>query len=51
MEGRSRVLCFGQYETIQHLFFDCPIAMQVWSTVSITFDIKKPRSMNDIFGA
>jgi hypothetical protein len=41
----------GQYETIQHLFFDCPIAMQVWSTVSITFDIKKPRSMNDIFGA
>jgi hypothetical protein len=42
----------GQYETIQYLFFDCPIAMRVWSTVSITFfDIKKPRSMNDIFGA
>jgi hypothetical protein len=28
-----------------------PIAMQVWSTVSITFDIKNPRSINDIFGA
>jgi hypothetical protein len=40
----------GQYETIQHLFFDCPIAMQVWGTISITFDIKKPLSISDVFG-
>jgi hypothetical protein len=37
-------------ETIQHLFFDCPVSRLVWSTVSITFDIRKPRSINDFFG-
>jgi hypothetical protein len=25
--------------------------MQVWGTISITFDIKKPRSISDLFGA
>jgi hypothetical protein len=33
-----------------NIFFYCPIAMQVLGMVSITFDIKKPRSISDIFG-
>jgi hypothetical protein len=44
--------CFcSAHETIQHLFFDCPVAWLIWSIVSITFDFRKPRSISDIFGA
>jgi hypothetical protein len=32
-------------------FFYCPMSWLIWSIVSITFDIRKPRSVNDIFGA
>jgi hypothetical protein len=49
-KGGTECCICGEYETIQHLFFECPIVRQVWSTISITFDIKKARSMNDIFG-
>jgi hypothetical protein len=43
--------CFcSAHENIHHLFFDCPVAWLIWSIVSITFDIRKPRSVNDIFG-
>jgi hypothetical protein len=40
----------GEHETIQHLFFECPVARQIWSTISITFDIRRPRNINDMFG-
>jgi hypothetical protein len=33
-----------------NLFFECPIARLVWSTVCITIDIKKPTSINHILG-
>jgi hypothetical protein len=48
---RGTECCFcSAHETIQHLFFDCPVAWLIWSIVSITFDIRKSRSVNDIFG-
>jgi len=43
--------CFcGVQESIQHLFFECPIASLVWNAISITFGITKPRSASDLFG-
>jgi hypothetical protein len=49
-KGDTGCCVFNAQETIQHLFFECPIARLVWNTVSIMFDIRKPRSINDIFG-
>jgi hypothetical protein len=47
-EGSECCFCNAQ-DTIQHLFFECPIVRLVWSIVCITFDIKKPTSINHIF--
>jgi hypothetical protein len=44
--------CFcNMQETIQHLFFDCPLARLVWGIVCITFDIRIPMSVEDVFGS
>jgi hypothetical protein len=34
--------CFcAEHETIQHLFFDCPIAQLTWGSVCFMFGVKK----------
>jgi hypothetical protein len=44
--------CFcNMQETIQHLFFDCLLARLVWGIVCITFDIRIPVSVEDVFGS
>jgi hypothetical protein len=48
-KGDSECCFCNAQETIQHLFFDCPIARLVWGTVCITFDIKKPTSIRHMF--
>jgi hypothetical protein len=45
--GSECCLCNAQ-EIIQHLFFEYPIVRLVWSTVYITFDIKKPMSISHL---
>jgi hypothetical protein len=43
--------CFcTEHETIQHLFFDCPIAQLVWGSVCFTFGVKKPEGVEHLFG-
>jgi hypothetical protein len=43
--------CFcSEYETIQHLFFYCPMARLMWCIISCSFSITKPASMDDLFG-
>jgi hypothetical protein len=44
------MLLFSQHETIQHFFFDCPIARLMWYGISVTFDVKIPESIDDLFG-
>jgi hypothetical protein len=39
-----------QQETIQHLFFDCPMARLVWGCVAVAFGINKPNSVQHLFG-
>jgi hypothetical protein len=36
-------------ESIQHLFFDCPMAKLMWGIVSFTFGIKKPTNVGHLF--
>jgi hypothetical protein len=43
--------CFcAEQETIQHLFFDCPIARLTWGSVCLTFGVKKPEGVEHLFG-
>jgi hypothetical protein len=43
--------CFcGMLESIQHLFFDCPMAKLVWEIVCLTFGIRRPYSVEHLFG-
>jgi len=44
--------CFcNSTETIQHLFFDCHFASFIWNTVHITFGIRPPTSIANLFGS
>jgi hypothetical protein len=40
-----------QQETIQQLFFDCPMARLVWGCVAVAFGINKPNSVQHLFGS
>jgi hypothetical protein len=40
----------SEQETIQHLFFYCPLAKMTWNAISVTFNIKKPASTTNLFG-
>jgi hypothetical protein len=43
--------CFcAQQETVQHLFFDCPMAKLVWGCVAFAFGINKPINVQHLFG-
>jgi hypothetical protein len=37
-------------ESIQHLFFDCPMAKLVWEILSLTFGIRMPSDVGNLFG-
>jgi hypothetical protein len=37
-------------ESIQHLFFDCPMAKLMWGIMCFTFGIKKSIDVRHIFG-
>jgi hypothetical protein len=44
--------CFcNSLETIQHLFFDCPLARSVWNVVYITFGVRPPVSFAHLLGS
>jgi hypothetical protein len=43
--------CFcAEHKTIQHLFFNCPIAQLTWGSVCFTFGVKKPEGVGHLFG-
>jgi hypothetical protein len=39
-----------EQETVQHLFFYCPMARHVWGIVCLTFGITKPVDVENLFG-
>ena len=48
--GPTRCSFCDQGETIKHLFFDCPLARILWTTIQVAFNITPPRSVNMLFG-
>ena len=48
--GYTRCSFCDQYESIKHLFLDCPLAKIMWRSVHITFNITPPTSINTLFG-
>jgi hypothetical protein len=40
----------AQQETVQHLFFDCPLARLVWGCVAVAFGINGPTCVQHLFG-
>jgi hypothetical protein len=37
-------------ESIQHLFLDCPMAKLVWGILCLTFGIRMPSDVGNLFG-
>jgi hypothetical protein len=48
--GVKCCLC-NSSETIQHLFFDCHLARNIWNLVFITFGIQPPTSVSHLLGS
>jgi hypothetical protein len=43
--------CFcDNKESIQHLFFDCPLAKIIWRVIHMTFGLEPPKNVNNLFG-
>jgi hypothetical protein len=49
-KGCTRCCFCSEHETIQHLFFDCPMARLMWFAISVTFGITKPANTAALFG-
>jgi hypothetical protein len=44
-------MCFyDKEESIQHLFFECPLAKIVWRLVHMTFGLPPPKNVTNLFG-
>ena len=49
-EGNQSCVFCDKNETIQHLFFDCPLARTIWRIVFMTFSISLPTNVINLFG-
>jgi hypothetical protein len=47
--NKSCVFC-DKDESINHLFFECPLAKIIWRIVHMTFGIPPPRNVSNMFG-
>ena len=49
MATRAAVFC-EENESIQHLFFECPLAKIVWRVVHMSFGLAVPKNITNLFG-
>jgi hypothetical protein len=43
--------CFcDSKESIQHLFFECPLAKIIWRIIYMTFGLEPPKNVTNLFG-
>jgi hypothetical protein len=49
----GNVMCcfYNNYETIQHLFFDCNLAKFIWSVIQLTFGLGTRNNINNVYNA
>ena len=48
--GNQRCCFCDKDETIQHLFFECPLAKIIWRIVHMSFSLSPPKNINNLFG-
>lgn len=49
-KGDAKCQFCDQLESIQHLFFDCPLARLIWSIICCAFEFKPASSSSHLFG-
>jgi hypothetical protein len=49
-DGCTKCVFCEDEESIQHLFFECPLARLLWRTVNFTYDLSPPTNTTNIFG-
>lgn len=49
-QGCTKCYFWGNEESIQHLFLDCPLAKLSWHTIHISFNLPTPTSSTNLFG-
>jgi hypothetical protein len=47
----GNILCcfYNNFETIQHLFFDCALAKFLWRVIQLTFDLSAPQNIKHAY--
>jgi hypothetical protein len=48
-EGSKKCCHCDQDETIQHLFFECPLAKVVWWIAHLSFNLAPPKNITNLF--
>jgi hypothetical protein len=49
-EGSKTCVFCDKDESIQHLFFECPLAKTVWRIIFLAFSISPPSNITNLFG-
>jgi hypothetical protein len=49
-QGNTSCCFYDKEESIQHLFFECPLAKIVWRLFHMTFGIPPPKNVKNLFG-
>jgi hypothetical protein len=48
--GNDKCCFCDNKESIQYLFFDCPLAKIIWRIIHMTFGLSPPKNINNLFG-
>jgi hypothetical protein len=50
LDRQWKMLFFYFKESIQHLFFECPLAKVIWRIIHVTFRLAPPKYVTNLFG-
>jgi hypothetical protein len=51
MHGNVTCCFCNNYETIQHLFFDCNLTKFIWRVIQLTFGLGTPNNIKNVYNA
>jgi hypothetical protein len=49
-QGSKTCVFCNKDESIQHLFFKCPLVKNIWRIIFMTFSLSPPTNVNNLFG-
>ena len=50
-QGNQRCCFCDQHESIQHLFFECQFATNIWRIIHMAFGLAPPKNITNLFGS